>query len=78
VDDYQGAGDKSGMGIVSGTLMIERSKRLDYDLAPLLSSLPNVSRMVTRRWNEGSMRALLMRNLLFLLVGRVGLEPTTY
>jgi hypothetical protein len=66
------------MGIVSGTLMIERSKRLDYDLAPLLSSLPNVSRMVTRRWNEGSMRALLMRNLLFLLVGRVGLEPTTY
>jgi hypothetical protein len=28
--------------------MIERSKRLDYDLAPLLSSLPNVSRMVTK------------------------------
>jgi hypothetical protein len=78
VDDYQGAGDKSGMGIVSGTLMIERSKRLDYDLAPLLSSLPNVSRMVTRRWNKDIVRALLTCKALFLLVGRVGFEPTTY
>ena len=48
VDDYQGAGDQSGMGIVSSTLMIERREQLDYGLAPLLSGLPSVTRMVTR------------------------------
>jgi len=54
-----------------------RRERLDYRLAPLLSSPSSVTRTVTRGWNESLIRALLKCKLLYLLVGRVGFEPTT-
>jgi hypothetical protein len=78
MEDEQGAGEKSGMGIVSSTFMIERREQLDYGLAPLLSSLPSVTRMVTRKGIKIPYVRLLICKPLFILVGRVGLEPTTY